>query len=161
LGNACAILIGNRIGADEQTNAIQAAKKTPLITVFSGLVMGLAIFLIKDPILRVYNISAETRQYASTILSWISLAMVFKTCNIVLIIGILRAGGDTRFTLGIELITIWGFGVPAAWISANIFHLPVYWIVPVVLCEEVIKAAIVFSRYRSKKWIHHLAHSAV
>lgn len=161
LGNACAILIGNQIGADQQSDAIHSARKTLMITVGSGIVMGVIIYLIRGSILQVYHISAETRQAASTIISWLSLAMVFKTCNIVLIIGVLRAGGDTRFTLGIELLTIWGFGVPAAWIGANVFHLPVYWIVPIVLCEEVIKTIIVFTRYRSQKWIHHLAHSAV
>jgi Na+-driven multidrug efflux pump len=76
-------------------------------------------------------------------------------------IGIIRAGGDTRFAFIAELCTMWLYGVPAAWIGANLFYLPIYWVVPIALSEEVLKSFIAFARYRSKKWVHHLAHSIV
>ena len=57
----------------------------------------------------------------------------------VLFIGIIRAGGDTRFGLFVEFATMWLYGVPAAFVAANLLHLQVYWVVIAVAFEEVIK----------------------
>ena len=78
----------------------------------------------------------------------------------IIIIGIIRAGGDTRYGLYVELSTMWLFGVPAAFLAANVFHLPVYWVVTVVAFEEVIKLVLISFRFFSKKWVHNLAEPA-
>ena len=46
--------------------------------------------------------------------------------NFMVFIGALRAGGDTRFALFMEICSIWLIGVPAAYVGAFVFHLPVY-----------------------------------
>lgn len=161
LGNACAILIGNQIGAEDKDKAYHSAARSLRLTVITAIGMGLIMFIAKDWILQIYHISAITRDYAALVITWLSIALIAKSWNMVVLIGILRAGGDTRFALGLELATMWLYGVPAAWISANVFQLPVFWVVPIVLIEELLKAIISYTRFRSKKWIHHLSHSAV
>ncbi len=161
LGNACAILIGNQIGAEDQEQAYHSAARSLGLTVITGIGMGLTMFLTKDWIIQIYHISDITRDYTLLIISWLSVVLIAKSWNMVALIGVLRAGGDTKFALGLELFTMWFYGVPAAWIGANVFHLPVYWVVPIVLIEELIKAIILYTRFRSKKWIHQLSHPTV
>jgi Na+-driven multidrug efflux pump len=71
-------------------------------------------------------------------------------------IGALRAGGDTRFALIMEICSIWLIGVPAAYIGAFVLHLPVYFVYLMVVLEEVAKAFVSSWRFRSRKWIHDL-----
>ncbi len=71
-------------------------------------------------------------------------------------VGALRAGGDTRFALIMEICSIWFIGVPAAYIAAFVFHLPVYYVYLAVSIEEIAKAFVSGWRFKSKKWIHDL-----
>lgn len=161
LGNACAILIGNQIGANMIDVAFRTAKRTLMVCVGAGLFMGLLFFIIKDSFVPLYHVSETTKEYSLTIISFYAFILTIKAWNMVIYIGILRAGGDTKFALIAELSTMWLYGVPAAWIGANLFQFPIYWVVPIALSEEILKSFIAFYRYRSKKWVHHLAQTIV
>lgn len=156
ISSACAVMLGNRIGANEVELAIKYSKKILIIEIASGLVTGLIMFLTKDFLVGIYKIEPSTQSAAKIILTLLSILLVVKSVNMIMFIGILRAGGDTRFALLLEICTLWIYGFPAAWIGANLFHLPVQWVVAIVLSEEFLKSIIVLFRYRSKKWIHHL-----
>ena len=73
-----------------------------------------------------------------------------------LFIGALRAGGDTRYAMFMELFSIWMIGVPCALIGGFVLHLPVYGVYALVLLEEAVKAVVIFRRFLSRKWIHDL-----
>lgn len=158
LGNAAAILIGKDIGANEMKEGIDQAKRIIKISCATAVVMGGLIFLNRTWILDIYKISEAAQSYAHLILIAVSVIFLVKSTSFSIIIGILRAGGDTRFGLLIELATMWLFGVPAAYLAANVFHLPVYWVVVVVAFEEVLKLILITLRFKSRKWVHHLTH---
>lgn len=126
--NACAIMLGNRIGASEMELAKRYARRTLILTLILGLTMGGLMFISRGILLDIYKVSADTRSYANIILIALSIGMVIKSINALMFVGVLRAGGDTRTALLIEISTIWLVGVPSAWIGANVFHLPVYWV---------------------------------
>ena len=71
--------------------------------------------------------------------------------------GVLRAGGDTRFCLIIDGFIIWLVGVPATLIGAFVFHLPVYWVYLLAMTDEITKCIVGMPRLVSRKWIHNLA----
>ncbi len=72
------------------------------------------------------------------------------------ICGILRAGGDTKFCMIVDIISIWFIGVPLSFISVLLFKLPIHYVLAIVFSEELIKAIVVIKRYRSKKWLNNL-----
>jgi len=156
LGNAAAIMIGKKIGANEVNDGIHSAKQIIKISSIIAIVMGALIFLNKNWILDIYKISDSAKSYAHLVLIVLSIALLVKSTNLIIIIGIIRAGGDTKYGLFVELATMWLFGVPAAYIAANVFHLPVYWVVAVIAFEEVIKLGLIIYRFHSRKWVHHL-----
>jgi putative MATE family efflux protein len=156
LGNAYAIIVGKRIGAGDIDVAFKSGRHVILIGVSISMVMSMLILLNKSWILSIYKITETSRYYAHLVLIVLAVALLIKSTNMIMIIGIIRAGGDTRYGLFVEWLTMWIYAVPAAYISANYFHLPVYWVATIVAFEEVIKFFLLFSRYRSKKWIHHL-----
>jgi Na+-driven multidrug efflux pump len=77
----------------------------------------------------------------------------------ILFIGIMRSGGDTRLALLLDGVIIWVVGVPSAFIGAFVFHLPVYWVYLLVMSEELIKWVFALQRFFSRKWIHNIAHT--
>jgi Na+-driven multidrug efflux pump len=74
----------------------------------------------------------------------------------ILIVGMLRSGGDTRYSLFLDGIIIWILGVPMALFGAFILHLPVYWVYFMVMSDELTKCILGLRRYFSRKWIHDL-----
>jgi Na+-driven multidrug efflux pump len=72
------------------------------------------------------------------------------------VVGILRAGGDTRFSLFLDGIIIWIVGVPMAYLGAFVWHFPVYLVYLCAMSEEAAKWVLGIRRYLSRKWINNL-----
>ena len=68
LGNACAIMIGKRIGAGELEEALNYGKRILYISFATAITMGILILLNKGWILEIYKISEISRSYAHLIL---------------------------------------------------------------------------------------------
>ena len=73
-----------------------------------------------------------------------------------LIVGILRGGGDTKFSLIVDIGSVWLVGVPMAFLGALYWRLPVYLVVALVATEELVKAGFGIPRVISKKWVNNL-----
>jgi Na+-driven multidrug efflux pump len=82
--------------------------------------------------------------------------MCIKTFNIILVVGILRSGGDTLFSLFLEGGSMWFIGVPMAFLGALVWKIPVYWVAVLVALEEVVKASIGIPRVISRKWVRNV-----
>lgn len=156
LGNACAVMIGNKIGADKNEIAIDYAKKYSILGPSLGILMGSALILSAPFILRFFNVSYSVRNDAIKVLFVLGIFMFIKVFNILLVVGILRSGGDTRFSMFLEVGSVWLIGVPFAFLGALVWRLPVYWVVVLVSLEEVVKASIGIPRVISKKWVKNV-----
>jgi putative MATE family efflux protein len=156
LGNACAIMIGNRIGAGDKEVAFEYGRRFTILTVLMALLAGGVILSVRQPVIGLYDISAHAADNAFRLMTIFSFSAWLKSINFTLFIGALRAGGDTRFAMFMELFSIWLIGVPAALIGGFVLHLPVYYVYTMVLLEELVKAFVMVGRYRSRKWIHDL-----
>ncbi|MGL5543043.1 MAG: hypothetical protein ACRDB2_06895 [Fusobacteriaceae bacterium] len=82
--------------------------------------------------------------------------MIPRVYTVILIVGILRGGGDNKYGSIIQGITLWGIGIPLAFIGAFYFKLPVYYVIALTAIEELIKCFLLTRRYRSGKWINNM-----
>ena len=156
LGNACAVMIGNKIGEGKKEVAFEYGRRFLFLNIFVSLVAGGIILLLRDPVIGLYDISESAASNARILMLIFSLTAWLRSINFILFVGALRAGGDTRFAMFMELFSIWTVGVPAALIGGFVLHLPVYGVYMMVLFEEVVKVFIIMRRYLSRKWIHDL-----
>jgi putative MATE family efflux protein len=157
ISNATSVLVGNRIGAGKEEQAFVYAGRSLGLGVAGGVIVGVILQLVKGPILSLYNVSPEVIYDASRLLNVISAFLWIRVNNMTIVVGILRAGGDTRFSLFLDGIIIWIVGVPMAYFAAFVLHLPVYYVYLFAMSEEVTKWLLGVPRYRSRKWIHNLA----
>lgn len=154
LANACTVMVGNKIGADEEQEAIEYANSFMILSVVLGLIMGLTLLFTADSILLFFrNITPSLRVASKKLLIVLAVFFFIKSFNGTLIVGVLRGGGDTKFSMILEMGAVWLVGVPLAFLGALVFKLPVYYVSILVNMEEVVKAAIGIPRIVSKKWV--------
>jgi len=161
LGNACSVMVGNKIGEGDKGTAFEYSRRFTILGVLSALAGGMFVFFARDLVVGLYQLSPSAAFNLRNIMLVYSLSIWLRVFNFMLFIGALRAGGDTRYAMFMELFSIWAIGVPAALIGGFVLHLPVYWVYAMVLLEEAVKAIVILKRYLSRKWIHDLVNITV
>ncbi len=156
LGNACAIMIGNQIGEGKSDLAFEHSRRYLIIIVASALLSGILILFLRESVISLYEISPQVAASAKKLMTIFALTVWLRSSNFILFVGALRAGGDTKFAMFMEIGSIWLVGVPAALIGGFVLHLPVEGVYLMVLTEEVVKLFVIFRRFLSRKWIHDL-----
>jgi putative MATE family efflux protein len=159
LGNACAVMVGNRIGAGKKEEAQEIVRRVIILAVLGAWTVGLFVISLRGVVTSLYDLSPSGVNNVRMLMLVMGCGLWIRMFNFSTFIGALRAGGDTRFALLMEICSIWLIGVPAAYIGAFILHLPVYWVYAMVLLEEIAKAFVSFWRYNSRKWIHDLVNA--
>lgn len=152
----CSILVGHRIGAGKPEEAYRIAGRILLISFLGSIVVGLVLVVTRYPLMELYRISPEARQDASAMLLIAGLSLCLRSLDPMFIIGILRSGGDTRFSAIADVGAIWFAGIPAVALAAFVFHLPVQWVFCAVLTEHLVKNVVGARRFLSKRWIRNL-----
>lgn len=70
--------------------------------------------------------------------------------------GIFPAGGDTKFGLICDTVTMWCFAVPLGCMAAFVWKLPILTVYFVLNLDELVKLPAVFRHYRKYKWLKNL-----
>jgi putative MATE family efflux protein len=154
--NASAIVVGKRIGAGDTEGALRASRVytriSPLLGAGLGLICaGLSPFL---PLL--FNVGPQARQWASYAMIIFGALMPLRMLNWEVIVGVLRAGGDTRFAMALDLGGTWLIGLPLAAAAGLLLGAP-FWVVYLcTLTEDVPKVVIGLLRVRSRRWLNDL-----
>lgn len=161
LANATAILIGKTIGEKSYVLAEQYAKKFVRLTIISGLVGSTLVFLLSPWVVKHFAVSAEIQDYLSYMLKIIVFYILAQAISMVFIIGIFRAGGDSRFGLFVDFSTMWFGSILLGYLGAFVFHLPVKIVYLLLMCDEFLKIPMVLYRYKQKKWLKNVTREKI
>ena len=156
IGSATAILVGNLIGQGEYKKAYLYGGRSLGLQISGASMMGLLVYLFAGQLLHFFKVTPEVIADARNILIVLSLGYPVRSANHVIILGILRSGGDTRFSLVLDGMIIWLIGVPITAAGAFLFHFPIQFVYALTLSEEVTKFIVGLRRYFSRKWINDL-----
>ncbi len=151
------ILVGNRIGAGQEGEAMRYAGRALGLGAALGLLTGMLELGLRAPILSLFKVSPAVIENAYNVMTVVGLFLAVRVMNMLLIVGILRSGGDTVYAMVLDGVIIWVLGVPMAVFGGLVLGLPVYWVYLMVMAEEVTKWALGVRRFFSRKWIHNLA----
>jgi len=156
IGDAILILVGQKLGEGKTEEAYHLAKKLLRVGIVAGLVFGALLILIAKPIISLYSFSPAGEKYTYYILLIYGSTMWLILLGGMLVVGVMRCGGDTKFAMITEVSTVWLIGVPLAFFTTMVLGLPIYLAVLVVKSEEVVKAIILLRRFYSKKWVKNM-----
>ena len=161
LGNACSVMVGNKIGEGDKDTAFEYSRRITILAVSLAVLGGIGVLFARDFIARLYDLSPQALHNLKMIMLVYACSAWLRVFNFMLFIGALRAGGDTRYAMFTELFSIWIIGVPTALIGGFVLDLPVYSVYALVLLEEAAKAVIILRRYLSRRWINDLVNTEV
>jgi putative MATE family efflux protein len=156
VSEATGIMIGNRIGAGEESKAFTFARKSLIISTAGAMLIGAAILLNIDFILSFYKLSEVSLANAHNILTVMGFAFWVRISNLVIIVGVLRAGGDTRFSMFLDAGTVWLVGVPLALLCGLVLRLPIHQVYLIIIMEELVKYILALRRFFSRRWVNNL-----
>lgn len=156
--SACAIMVGQKLGADQYDEAWVTARSFITLAPIVGLALGVLLYMAKAWIFIPFaDLPAETLTLASDVFLIIGLGAWIKITNMTLAMGVLRAGGETKACLYIDIIGMWIVSIPLTYYCAFHLNLPLFWVALAAYSEEVTKSFLFLWRVLQKKWMRNLA----
>lgn len=156
LGNAGSIIVGNRLGADRLQEAKEVGETLTKTAIIAGIVSGFVLIALSPFITKMVDLTPTARGYLQKMLLISSYYIAGKSVNCMTIGGIFAAGGDSKFGMLCDSITLWCIIVPLGCICAFILKLPVMVVYFVLNLDEIIKLPVVYKHYKKYKWIKNL-----
>lgn len=156
LSSAAGILIGNKLGADEEETALDFSRRFILLGIVISLVAGVLIAATAPLYVSIFQISDEAHQMGIRLV-WVFAGFLWvKVSNMILAGGILQSGGDSKFVFAMESTATWLIGVPSGLLVSFVWKQPIYLVYMILSLEEVVRFAVGLYRIRSKKWLKNL-----
>ena len=145
------IMLGNELGSDNTYIAIDYAKKFSKIVFIIGSILGLLLIFTIPVLLKIFSVSDTLRPDIIKIFAIMGVFMGLRAFNTLIVIGVLRSGGDTKYSLFLELGCMWLVSLPLTFIFA-VKGAPIYLLVLLTYSEEIVKFIFGVPRALSKKW---------
>ncbi len=156
MSSVSAVMIGNAVGRGDMKRIKSDARTLSVIDVLIGLVLGLALFLLRYPLLSFYNLTDTATTMAIHLIVIMSFIMVGMSYQMPVSFGIIQGGGDTKFTMKVNMISTWLIVMPLSFAAAFWWKWPVEAVVLVIQSDQIFKGLPTFIRFRSYKWIKKL-----
>ncbi len=157
IGIGAGIIVGNELGKGEMERATEYGNRLFKLAVFAGAVSGL-ILLAVSPVLRIFtgSLSAQAHSYLKNMMYICTYYMIGKSVNATVIAGVFCAGGDTKFGLKCDAVTMWVILIPIGMITAFVLKLPIMVVYFIISMDEIIKLPAVYRHYKKYNWVRNL-----
>lgn len=156
VASAAAVIIGKAIGEGDMQKARNLGHTFKIISVLFGIFVSVAVLLLNLVAVDFYNVSAETKELAHQMMYVLSVIGFFTSISAIGIVGVLRGGGDTKFSLNIEMCCLWLIAVPLAYLFGLVFHFPIPLVFAFMKIDEPVKVVLYFIRLRGTKWLRNV-----
>ena len=124
-----------------------------LVPVF-GVVLGTLVVLLRTPVLSLFDISEAARSMASAMLIVYAVDVSIRNIPYLCVVGIFRAGGDTRTGLIGDVSVQYFLVLPTVILCGLVLKLPFFWTFVIsLIVDDAGKLAIYLPRFLSMKWI--------
>ena len=150
------VLLGSIIGSGDMEGAKVCASRLIWLTVLAGALGGLLVLAASPFVLAFASLTETAHGYLKWMLLINSYYVMGAAVNTMLIAGIFRAGGDSRFGFICDTIDMWVYAVPLGFIAAFVLKLPVMAVYFLLCTDEFVKWPWVIGHYRSMKWLKNI-----
>lgn len=158
--SAASVMIGRTVGTGDIGKVREYSRTLQAMFLCIGAVLALMMLSLRRPLLRVYRVSDETRALADAYMIIQSVVLFTMSYQMPVNTGIIRGGGDTRFVLWLDLISIWGVVMPLSLLGAFVWHWPPVAVIICLNADQCFKCVPAFLRVRGDRWIKRLTRAA-
>lgn len=156
ISTATAIYLGKTIGEKKIELAKVYAKHFIGMSIVLGIVGGGMILLFSPIAISSMALSPQAKEYLKFMFFVMSYFVMAQAYNCTLIVGIFRAGGDTKIGLKFDVISMWGFSILTGALAAFVFKCSVPVVYVFLMSDELIKIPLATIRYRKYIWLRNI-----
>lgn len=153
MGNGAAILLGNKIGEGERDKVAFFTRRLMAALPLLALVFSTALYFLAPVVPSLFKIEPGTVILVIAFMRIFSIFLPFKISNLMMIVGIFRSGGDTIFSMVMDLLFLWGVSIPLVLVTGLLLHWPPERVYLLAMIEEVMKYFLGMHRVWSRKWV--------
>lgn len=153
--SAAGIVVGRTIGEDNEKKLHPLVTTLQVLFLSIGLCSGLAIFLLRGPILAAFGGTLTENAYrlSRQFMLVLAITTVGTSYQMACDNGIIRGGGDTAFSAKMNLVSMWGIIVPFSAMAAFWWKCPPVAVFFLLKWDQLYKAIPVGIRLHSWKWV--------
>lgn len=156
IGAGGAVIIGKELGANELDRAKEDSKTLCYVTLLFGIGFGVLIVLLRNPLMSFFTLTDAARGYLNIMMIINGYYLIGQAMNTLFIAGLFRAGGNTKFGMICDTITMWCVSVPLGFLSAFVFKFPPMVVYFILCLDEFWKVPVVIKYYKSFKWLNNI-----
>lgn len=153
LANATAILIGKSIGEGKMEQAKEYGRHFKNLSIVLGLCGAVVVLIARPVVMSFMTVSEEAMGYMGVMLFVMAYYVICQAFNTTMIVGVFRAGGDTKYGLMVDTTTMWCGSIILGFIAAYVLKLNVTAVYMIVMCDELLKIPLCIYRYKSYQWL--------
>ena len=156
ISTAGGIMVGNLLGAGDLELGKEYGIRLAKLSFLIGFASTALILAVTVPVSRFMILTDQAHRYLIGMMVIMSIYMIGRSVNTIIINGIFAAGGDTLFDVYSLAVTMWGLAIPLALLGAFVFHWPVLLVYSCTCLDEVGKIPWVLLHFRKYKWVRNL-----
>ncbi len=156
IGSACAVIVGQELGAGNKQRAYRYSVRCGLLSVGFGILVSVVLILIAGPITSVYHFDASIIRTGKQLIYVLAGVFVFKSFNYTSICGYFRAGGDTKYCMFLDIGGIWLISVPLMLLFGWYLKAPVFLVYLFANFNEIVNSVINLVHLRRKRWMNNI-----
>ena len=153
---AAAILLGKEIGSGDLKLARSDASSILKVSFIASVLQGILLLIATPYIPSLVKISDTAKNYLTVMLIISTVYQMGQIINTVLIASLFRCGGNSKYGLKLDIISMWGVAVPLGLISAFVLKLPPIIVYAITCTDEFIKMPFAIRHYKKGNWINNL-----
>jgi Na+-driven multidrug efflux pump len=131
------------------------AKTVQVLFLGLGLITGLSVFLLKNPFISMYGVSAAAREQANALINVISVTLIGTCYQAACLFGLVKSGGDTAFVFKNDTIFVFLIVLPSA-IAATAIGAPAWIVFACLKCDQILKCIVAFVKINRFDWMKNL-----
>lgn len=152
---ATATLVGKSLGEKDPDKAVEVGYLSTGLGILWGVIMGALFILLPAPILGIF--SKESIVINTGVPTMLFMGINQMGLNYVIIIsGALRGAGDTKTVMINTILRLWVIFVPFSYLFIYKMNLGIKGVWYAEILSFIIFATMLFTRFRSRKWIKEI-----
>lgn len=150
------IMVGNELGSANLEKGKLYGKRMAKIAFILGAICSLLMMIVTPAAMRLVKLTPQAQYYLKQMMIVMSIYMIGRYVNTIVINGVLTAGGDTMYDMYSLFVTMWCIALPLAALGTYVFHWPVVVIYACTCLDEVGKIPWTMHHFSKYEWVKDL-----
>lgn len=156
IASGVGIILGGMLGRNELEEAKKAGGSFVRFSILIGAASGAVILALTPLVLHFIHLEPQAQHYLKYMMFLASYYIIGNSLNSTIISGIFPSGGDTKFGMWCDVITLWCVVVPMGMIAAFVLKLPVLAVAFILTLDEFVKIPAVYRHYMKYEWVKNI-----